>query len=231
MTQALLFKTMKARILTDRIIEFHELNPSEQQERVQLEAKISQHQQAFDEVGNALIAIRDKRLYRSTHDTFECYCQEQWDMTSRRANQLINAANVMQNLKTNRDENNCSQILPANEAQIRYLTSLTPEQQREVWQQAVDKSPNGKPTASLVKEIVAPDRSVSSRKVVLSTSSKKIYEAISVLAKYEVGQMREAVFSFQGEQLGLPKLASKVADSFSLLELNPSPVIAGSFDS
>ncbi|MFB2919890.1 hypothetical protein [Aerosakkonema funiforme] len=222
---------MEAQILTTQTIEFNELHPSEQQQRVQLEAKIRQHQQAFDEVGNALIALRDKRLYRSTHDTFERYCQEQWDMTSRRANQLIKAAEVIQNLKANNNGNNCSQMLPANEAQIRYLTSLTPEQQCEVWQKAVEKSPNGKPTASLVKEMTELYNSGSSRKVVLSAPSKKIYEAISVLAKYEIGQIREAVFSFQGEQLGLPKLAGKVADSFSLLELNPSPVIAGSFDS
>lgn len=224
---------MEAQIsTTTQIIGSNELNPSEQEERVQLEAKISQHQQAFDEVGNALISLRDKRLYRSTHDTFERYCQEQWDMTSRRANQLIKAAEVMQNLKANNNGNNCSQILPANEAQIRYLTSLTPEQRREVWQKAVEKSPNGKPTANLVKEMATPYNSGSSRKVVLSnTSSKKICEAISVLAKYEIGQIREAIFSFQGEQRGLPKLAGKVADSFSLLELNPSRVIAGSLDS
>lgn len=223
---------MEAQIsTTTQIIGSNELNPSEQEERVQLEAKISQHQQAFDEVGNALITLRDKRLYRSTHDTFERYCQEQWEMTSRRANQLIKAAEVMENLKANQDGNNCSQILPANEAQIRYLTSLNPEKQIELWQKAVEKSPNGKPTANLVKEIATLYNSGTSKKVVLSPSYKKIYEAISVLAKYEVGQIREAIFSFQGEERGLPKLAGKVADNFSLLELNPSRVVAGSLDS
>ncbi len=34
--------------------------------------------QTFYEVGNALLQIRDERLYRQTHSTFEEYCREKW---------------------------------------------------------------------------------------------------------------------------------------------------------
>lgn len=35
----------------------------------------------FVECGNALAEIRDKRLYRGTHDTFEAYCYDVWKLT------------------------------------------------------------------------------------------------------------------------------------------------------
>lgn len=33
----------------------------------------------FWKVGRALAQIRDERLYRTTHGTFEDYCRERWD--------------------------------------------------------------------------------------------------------------------------------------------------------
>lgn len=56
----------------------------------------------FIEVGGALSVIRDQRLYRSSHKTFEDYCREKWDMTGRRARQLCAAAGVVRNLLAER---------------------------------------------------------------------------------------------------------------------------------
>lgn len=58
----------------------------------------------FIEVGGALSVIRDQRLYRSSHKTFEEYCREKWDMTGRRARQLCAAAGVVRNLLEDRRE-------------------------------------------------------------------------------------------------------------------------------
>ncbi|NEP10220.1 MAG: hypothetical protein F6K14_08370 [Symploca sp. SIO2C1] len=138
-------------------------------------------------------------------------------MTKRRANQLISSALVMENL----NGNNCSHILPANEAQIRFLTSLTSEQQLEVWQKAVETAPNGKPTAKLVKEIAEKYDSDNHDQVLLSTEAKRISDALSTLSKYEIGQIRETIFSPEGEQLGMPELARKVGEKFNHLELVP----------
>src|SRR3954452_3324328 len=52
----------------------------------------------FLEVGEALLAIRDKRLYRGTHETFESYCREQWSMSDRHARRMIEATQVVNNL-------------------------------------------------------------------------------------------------------------------------------------
>jgi CHASE3 domain sensor protein len=43
---------------------------------------------------------------------------------------------------------------PANEYQIRPLVKLSPDQQREAWQQAVATAPDGKVTAAHVAKIV-----------------------------------------------------------------------------
>ena len=46
----------------------------------------------------------------------------------------------------------CSQILPTSERQVRPLTKLKPESQREVWQEAVDAAGGKVPSGRLVKD-------------------------------------------------------------------------------
>lgn len=94
--------------------------------------------QTFVEVGQALIEIRDRRLYKLSHQTFEDYCQERWGLARRTAYQYIEASEVVANIEQN--VRNCAH-LPANEAQARPLVSLPPEQQVEVWQKAVETAP------------------------------------------------------------------------------------------
>lgn len=113
----------------------------------ELEIIIDHGLQTFVEVGNALLEIRDSRLYREQYPTFEEYCRERWNFTRMRASQLIAAAEVVSNV------NNCLQI-PANEAQARPLTKLTSQIQRTVWPIVVDTAPNGKITASHVQRVV-----------------------------------------------------------------------------
>jgi len=82
----------------------------------------------------ALLEIRDNRLYKESHSTFEDYCKERWGLTERRTYQLMDAAKITNNLK------NCTnvQLLPTTESQACPLTQLEPEQQREAWQRIVD---------------------------------------------------------------------------------------------
>jgi hypothetical protein len=89
--------------------------------------------------------IRDNRLYREIHGTFEEYCKEKWDISRPRAYQLIKAAEVQDNLSTIVDK-------PANEAQARPLTRIKdPDEQREVYQKAVETAPEGKVTACVLR--------------------------------------------------------------------------------
>lgn len=112
-----------------------------------LEICIANGLQTFVEVGNALAEIRDGKLYRLHHATFEDYCQNRWGLKRAHAYRMIDAASVISNLSPIGD-------IPQTESQARPLASLTPEQQREVWQTAVDTAPNGKMTAAHVEATV-----------------------------------------------------------------------------
>lgn len=59
--------------------EIEQLSEDEEKERHRLESKV---ERAFYEAGTALRELRDKRLYRSTHKTFEDYCRERFAFTS-----------------------------------------------------------------------------------------------------------------------------------------------------
>lgn len=124
------------------------LSSIEAGELEEYEAIIERGLRTFREVGDALLHIRDRRLYRAHHSTFEAYCRKRWGMSRPRAYQMIEAAGVVGQLSTNVD------ILPANEAQARPLTRLLPEQQAPAWQRAVETAPNGKVTAAHVQRIV-----------------------------------------------------------------------------
>jgi hypothetical protein len=107
----------------------------------ELEAVIEAGLQTFVEVGAALLEIRDGRLYRETHASFEAYCRERWNFTGRRGRQLIAAAEV-------------GTVVPIeNEAQARELAPLLddPDQLRLAWAEALT---NGAPTAAKVREAV-----------------------------------------------------------------------------
>ena len=49
-------------------------------------------ERAFYEAGKSLKELRDKRLYRSTHRTFEEYCRERFGYNRSRSYQFIDAA-------------------------------------------------------------------------------------------------------------------------------------------
>lgn len=125
-----------------------QLAPAEQTELERHEEVIDRGLKTFNEVGAALLSIRDRRLYRAGYATFEAYCQQRWNIRRNYANKMIAAAGVLDNLGTN------VPMLPANEAQARPLTRLdTPEQQRAAWQAALDAT-DGKPTKEAVEQAV-----------------------------------------------------------------------------
>jgi hypothetical protein len=71
------------------------LTTSERRRCGELEAVIDRGMQTFVEVGEALAEIREARLYRASHATFEDYCRERWDMDRSYAQRHIDAARVV----------------------------------------------------------------------------------------------------------------------------------------
>lgn len=82
----------------------------------------------FMDVGVALARIRGGKLYRTTHKTFEEYCQVKWSMDRVYASRLIRGSELAKQLNPP----------PKNEYQIRNLLSdkITPERAQAVWKQA-----------------------------------------------------------------------------------------------
>jgi len=127
-----------------------ELSSDETLELERCETIIQRGLKTFFEVGAALLRIRDLRLYRTTHATFEDYCQLRWELGRRYVNQIIAASQVHANLGAMAPKQ-----LPSNERQARPLTKLPdPALQREAWQQAVATAPDGRITAAHVAQVV-----------------------------------------------------------------------------
>jgi hypothetical protein len=123
------------------------LLPEERERLSVLEGVVKSGLQTFVEVGLALAEIRDRRLYRQTHATFETYLDERWSMSRSRGYRLIDGARVAQLVSPIGDI--------ANEAQARELVPLLdqPEELTEAWEEAMHVS-NGKPTAATITESV-----------------------------------------------------------------------------
>jgi phage N-6-adenine-methyltransferase len=124
------------------------IQPDEKQRLRELESKIDAGLKTFVDVGTALLEIRDSRLYRQSHGTFEDYCRDKWGFQRNYANKMIAAAEVIDNLGT------IVPVLPATETQVRPLTQLPTEDQPAAWKQAVETAPYGKITAAHVQSVV-----------------------------------------------------------------------------
>jgi hypothetical protein len=124
------------------------LNEAEKVRLQELEAIVNRGLQTFYEVGQALIEIRDRKLYRQTHKTFEAYCQEKWNIARRTADRYISATKIVEILRP------MGLKIPNKERQVRPLTKLPAAQQLEIWQKAVEISPDGNPTAKIVERLV-----------------------------------------------------------------------------
>ncbi len=184
-----------------KLDELGELSDDEQSDRLHLERKV---ERAFYEAGSSLAEIRNRRLYRNTHPTFEEYCRDRFAFSRRRPYQLIEASIIVDNIRgidqvraigaqsessdemgtigtqtetdkpmttngTQSDETEMRsigsqndevdtidvQILPTSERQVRPLTKLEPEQQREAWLKAVEEAGGRVPSGRLVKSVVA----------------------------------------------------------------------------
>jgi hypothetical protein len=217
-----------------------DLTPEEERQRLFWERKV---ERAFYEAGTALKELRDRRLYRSTHKTFEEYCRDRFGYSRRKMDYLISGSEVFENLQTrtigsqsdrdetrtigsqsdrdetitigsqsdrdetitigsqsDRDETRTigsqsdrdetitigSQILPISERQVRPLTQLEPEQQREVWQQAVEAAGGKVPSGRIVKDIV-----------------QRIRERTKIPIPYRVGDVCEILIKDNPDLRGL----------------------------
>jgi hypothetical protein len=109
-----------------------------------LEGAIKRELGSFIVVGQALEEIRAKGLYREGYKTFKDYCRDKWGMGRVYAHRLIDGAQVAVNLLPHGNMMCTCEIMPTSEYQCRPLVVLKPNQQRDVWEEAVRSAPAGK---------------------------------------------------------------------------------------
>ena len=115
------------------------------------EATIERGLKTFVDVGNALAAIRDGKLYKADHATFEDYCKVRWGWTRQHAYYLIDTSSAAVRVSE------ISDTAPSNAGQAMPLTKLPPAEQAEVWEEVVEEAEatGEKITAKKVEQVVA----------------------------------------------------------------------------
>lgn len=117
----------------------------EREDLVRHEGVIATGLKTFVAVGNALVDIRDRRLYREDYDTFEEYCRDRWNLKRQRAYELMDSAEVT------RDLSEISDKLPERESHTAPLSPLAPTERQDAWAYAQHIAGDGRMTARVVE--------------------------------------------------------------------------------
>ena len=104
----------------------------------QCEAIIEKGFNTFTEVGNALFEIRNNKLYREKHTTFEEYCKQKWQIKRQRACELMDAAGIVNTLSeiSNKIETSKNTI-NIKESHAAALGKIPENIRGKVWQEVV----------------------------------------------------------------------------------------------
>lgn len=125
-------------------------SPEEEGHLASCEETLQRGLATFFEVGNALLKIRDLRLYRFSHGTFEAYCHERWNIGRTYAWRVIAAAERLKLLPQEP-----SGPRPVNEFQMRPFLKLEPEAFPRAWEAVVAKAKNGRITSTLIRGLLS----------------------------------------------------------------------------
>jgi hypothetical protein len=121
----------------------------------ELEAVIAGNIGAFLRLGEALSVIKERNLQQIWHPelSFDEYCSKKWGFGKAYAYRLISSWECVRNL-TDAMAPQGAKHFPTNEAQVRPLTRLSPEEQVKAWAKVLQKAKGGFITAALVENVV-----------------------------------------------------------------------------
>ena len=125
--------------------ELEPIDIAESSDLIRLEKIIGRGLGTFIEVGEALAEIRDRRLYRIEHQTFEAYCREKWNLSRIHAHRLITASETVAMLPTG------NKTAIKSERAARELAKIEPERRADVVADVV-ASTGGNVTGAAIRE-------------------------------------------------------------------------------
>jgi len=179
------------------------LNKAEKGRLEELEKVIGSGLAFFVEVGRALSQINAARLYREKDETFEDYCERQWDLSRQYGYRLIKAAQCFDVLQSKLPK---GALLPRNESQLRPLEDLAPGLWVRAWKQALEDSVGVKVTAEVVEKAVrklggksSQSKSATRKKAQVKVPAKtvariaKVAEEVLNRPKASVGELRKVL--------------------------------------
>lgn len=192
-------------------LEVFPLEKTEQYALHRCEAIIAGGIKVYIAVGNALLEIRDKRLYRATHGTFAGYCDQRWQMSRARAYQLIDASEVAADLSTIVD------IAEIPESHMREIAKSAPEDRPRVLDRATELAGDEKRTAKHIeaatKEIAAPDLPID-----FSIIQRRLsIHGVALSTKIHTGDLSYVLTDRSGAE-STTRVWDQVLDRLSLLE-------------
>lgn len=193
------------------------LNKEERKLYEQHERAIRSNFKAFLDVGERLADIRDRRLYWEEFATFESYCRTRWEMSDRRARQLIQGAEVVEELTAEMKSGTTVPILtgenlvPTTESQARELAKAPPASRLEVMREATQDGAT-KPTAEAIKEAVAKK----------AARSKSEHQRISEVFSRVPPELHEKLSSLATKRDGSPGTALHHERAELALAINPN---------
>ncbi len=139
---------MKKKTSKPKVIDV--LNVVERRSLESLEKVIERGVESFLATGSALKEIRDQRLYREGHKTFEAYVKARWEFQKDYANKLIGSSEMKQKMNTMVSVSDADKI--QNERQLRELKSVPDESLAEVIAKAAEIAGDAPLTAKVLKE-------------------------------------------------------------------------------
>ena len=137
---------------SEELVIFEDPVPLPEAERAELdrcEETIRKGLKTFFAVGTALVTIRDRRLYRASHPTFEAYCQQRWGIGRKYAWRVIGAAERVNLLPAGEDIPK-----PTTEFQVRPFFKLDAKVFPKAWKETIKRAGGGKITLTTVKSVV-----------------------------------------------------------------------------
>lgn len=152
------------------------LTADEQAELARLEGVVADGVKAIFVSGLALRDIRDRRLYRELHGTFEQYVEDRLGVSSSHAYRWIEAAEVQANVSG-------AGLRIERESHARELAQLPAASQAEVFRRAQESAGNGRLTAKQIAE--AREAFMVERVVAIVEAAGQPIEAVDVAANMD----------------------------------------------